>query len=176
MTFQFTPAQDAKQSPAVPFFEDARADYAPFYSTTKTPEVVQSEIIVELAKLGGYAVYFVEGVFQLGKYKRHGYEVRFMANGAPGVFRVAGLPMRSEDTKKKQRVLAQALCIVREWVAGMVTAKTFMPGTEPLVQYLLVDDVHTVTDHILSAGKLPELAPATNCSTDVVDAKFEVMP
>ncbi|MBL8165683.1 MAG: hypothetical protein JNJ61_27110 [Anaerolineae bacterium] len=172
MTFQFTPIPDTHK-PGVPYFEDARADYAPFYSTTKAPEAVQAEIVAEAAKLGGYAVYFVQGMFQDGKLKRHGYEARFMLNGAPGMFRVAGLPMRSEDPRKREKVLAQALCIVREWVRSMVTTKVFMPGTEPLAQYLLVDprnSSHTVTDYILNAGKLPQLNAPSGVT---VDATFE---
>ncbi len=159
MNFEFTPLQAQSQLPKVPFFEDARADFAPFYGTTKTPDTVQAEVIAELAKLGGYGVYFVYGAFQDGKLKRHGYEVRFTLNGAPGMFRVAGLPMRSEDSKKREKVLAQALCIVREWVKSMVTTKVFMPGTEPLAQYLLVNpEGDTITDYIISKGKLPQLA------------------
>lgn len=174
MAFQFTPLQDANQIAKVPFFEDARADYAPFYGTTKAPDTVQAEIVTEVAKLGGYAVYFVYGAFQDGKQKRHGYEVRFMLNGTPGMFRVAGLPMKAETDKKRDQVLAQALCICREWVKGMVTTKIFMPGTEPLAQYLLVDPQgnNTITDWIISKGKLPELAAKAD---DVIEVKAEVL-
>lgn len=173
MAFQFTPLQDTNQAVSVPFFEDARADFAPFYSTSKAPDTVQAEIIAELAKLGGYAVYFVYGTFHDDKRKRHGYEVRFTLNGAPGMFRVAGLPMRTEDAKKREKVLAQALCICREWVKGMVTTKVFMPGTEPLAQYLLVNGQgDTITDFIISRGKLPEL---TATKGETVDAVVEVI-
>lgn len=174
--FGFKPMENADKLPSVPFIEDARADYAPFYTTKKSPDDVKVEIIAELAKLGGYATYFVQGIFEGdNKRKRHGYEVHFTHNGAPGMFRVAGLPMRMEDASKRNRVLAQALCIVREWVKGMVTTKMFMPGTEPLAQYLLVDkEGHTVTDYILNAGKLPQLVAPTP-DGDVIDVKVEVV-
>ena len=176
-SFGFKPTEEAGKLPSVPYIEDARADYAPFYTTKKSPDDVKAEIIAELAKLGGYAAHFVQGVFEGdGKRKRHGYEVRFTYNGAPGMFRVAGLPMRSEDTNKRNRVLAQALCIVREWVRGMVTTRLFMPGTEPLAQYLLVNaQGDTVIDYILSAGKLPQLE-ASKPRVDVIDVQGEVVP
>lgn len=170
MGFNFTPLQDQKKIASVPCFEDARADFAPFYSTVKKPEQVQKEIIRELAKLDGYGVRFVEGVFLEGNFKRYGYEVHFNFNGNPGKFRVAGLPMRYEDSKKREKVLAQALCIVREWVKSMVTTKVFIPGTVPLAQYLLVNPQgDTITDFIMSRGKLPELpAPQAEIVEGVV--------
>ncbi len=167
MSFQFTPIDQAAQQKRLPFFEEARADFAPYYSTTKKPDDVQAEIVTALGKLGGYGVYFLMGKFG-EKPTRYGYEVRFTLNGAPGLFRVAGMPMRTEDAKKRDRVLAQALCIVREWVTGMVTAKLFMPGTEPLAQYLLVDGDNTITDFIISRGKLPELPKP---KVDVLDGE-----
>lgn len=176
MAFQFTPIGSEKQVISTPYFEDARADFAPFYATSKKPEQVQKEITQELAKLQGYGVRFVEGRFEEGKLRRWGYEVYFNFNGAPGKFRVAGLPMRHEDGKKRQRVLAQALCICREWVKSMVTTKVFIPGTVPLAQYLLVNPQgDTYTDFIMSRGKLPELSPkvdddATEISKEVVES------
>src|SRR5262249_37445423 len=101
MGFNFTPMQAPGKKQKAPFIEDARADFAPYYSTSKTPDDVQEEIIAELIKLGGYGVNFIQGKFEDGAYKRYGYEVRFMLNGAPGMFRVAGLPMKSETPKKR---------------------------------------------------------------------------
>lgn len=173
MAFQFTPIQEHNQIAGAPYFEDARADFAPFYATDKAPEAVQKEIIKELAKLDGYGVQFVYGAYSEGKTKRHGYEVRFNFSGAPGKFRVAGLPMRSETPKKRERVLAQALCICREWIKSMVTTKVFMPGTEPLAQYLLVNSQgDTITDWITRKGKLPELTPKVD---DAIEISKEVI-
>jgi len=171
MSFQFTPLED-KATVHVPFLEDARADFAPYYTTEKKPEVVQSEIIVEMGKVGGYGVHFQMGIFG-DKPKRYGYNVRFMYNGAPGLFRVAGLPMHTETDKKRNQVLAQALCIVRDWAKQMVTAKVFMPGSEPLVQYLLVDPrgTHTITDQIIQSGRLPALPGSVTVEGEVVDGE-----
>lgn len=175
MGFEFKPSQDTNRLLPAPFFEDARADTAPNYATKKTPDVAKAEVIAELAKLGGIAVYFTEGAFEDGKLKRWGYEVRFTLDGRPGMFRVAGLSMRNPTPEKKQRVLAQALLTVRDWVIAMVTMKVFMPGTEPLIQFLLVDGAggsQTVTDYIVTVGKLPQMPialPALTPKIDVVD-------
>lgn len=170
MDFQFTPMSEPTKV-KVPFLEDARADFAPYYTTDKKPEAVQSEIIVELAKLGGYGVHFQQGAFG-EKPKRYGYVVHFQFNGAPGMFRVAGLPMYTETEKKRNQVLAQALCVVRDWCKQMVTAKVFQPGAEPLVQYLLVEEGVTLVDHVLKSGRLPMLAAPKG---EIVDAKVEVL-
>lgn len=171
MNFQFTPLTETPTI-SVPFLEDARADFAPYYTTDKTPEKVQAEIVVELGKLGGYGVFFQLGTFS-EKPKRYGYVVNFQYNGSAGMIKVAGLPMKVEDPKKRQRVLAQALSIVRDWIKAQVTAKIFMPGTEPLVQFLLVEGERTVTDFVIQSGRLPtakQLAAGT-----VVEAKAELV-
>lgn len=157
MDFRFTPLSEPAAI-KVPYIEDARANFAPYYGTEKKLETIQSEIIVELAKLGGYGVYFQQGTFG-DKPKRYGYIIHFQFNGEPGLFRVAGLPMYTETPKKRNQVLAQALCIVRDWCKQMVTSKVFQPGSEPLVQFLLVNerDGVTIIDHILASGKLPML-------------------
>lgn len=170
MDFRFTPMSEPAKV-KVPYLEDARADFAPYYSTDKKPETVQSEIIVELAKLGGYGVYFQQGTFG-DKPKRYGYVVHFQFNGAPGMFRVAGLPMYSETEKKRGQVLAQALCVVRDWCKQMVTSKVFQPGAEPLLQFMLVAEGVNITDHILKSGKLPMLAAP---KSSVIDGHVEVL-
>lgn len=52
--FIFTPEQTSSAQIYVPFIEDARADFAPYYSAKKTVIEVQGEIAAELGKLGGF--------------------------------------------------------------------------------------------------------------------------
>jgi hypothetical protein len=155
--FIFTPEQTSSAQIYVPFIEDARADFAPYYTTKKTVIEVQGEIAAELGKLGGFVNAFMPGWFG-DKPKRYGFEIRFTFKGAHGLIRVAGLPMRSETPTKKNQVAVQSLCIVRDWIKNMVTSQVFMPGNEPLMQFLLVDNQKTLAEYLLETGRLPMLA------------------
>lgn len=155
--FNFTPETIATPDIKPPFIEDARADFAPFYSTKKSVADVQGEISAELGKLGGLVNQFRSGWFG-EKPRRYGYEILFTFKGSPGLIRVARLPMRTETPTKKEQVAVQALCIAREWIKQMVTAKIFMPGTEPLLQYVLVEGSMTLADYMMTNNKLPLLA------------------
>ncbi len=160
VNFVFIPEQTPAAKLVVPFIEDARTDYAPYYSSKKTIAEVQGEIAAELGKLGGFVNMYLPGYFG-DKPKRYGYEIRFSFKGAPGLIRVAGLPMRSETPTKKNQVAVQALCNVRDWLKMLVTQQVFMPGSEPLMQYLLVDGrdgQKTLAEYLLETGRLPLLA------------------
>jgi hypothetical protein len=160
--FAFTPDQiEVRQD--VPFFEDAKADFAPYYSAAKSGRSVQSaqnEISVELAKLGGGVTAFVQGKFVIDGQERHGYEIRFLYGGMQGVIRVAGLPFKADATKKKiDAVLVQALMVVRDWLKAAVTSRVFTPGSDALIGHLLIPGTDkTVADYIRSQGSLPQLS------------------
>jgi hypothetical protein len=168
----FTPDIGQLDEIPIPYIEDAREDYAPFYRSRKTIPQVQGEISQELAKLGGYVSMYRPGWFQENP-RRYGYEIHYIWNGATSLIRVAGLPMRVESDLKKQQVAVQALCIVREWLIGAVTSKVFLPGTHPLLQFVLMPgqpEPTTLADFLLRHGKLPALLAAGPSS--VVDAEI----
>ena len=166
MNFEFT-AEDGttEQGMVIPFIEDARADFAPYYNSMRnhTLEKVQGAIGTEMGKLGGYIAAFVPGAFSMGGQKRYGYEIQFVIGGKPGLLRVAGLPIRSETDKKKLQVRIQALMNVADWLKSAVTAKVFSPGFHPLVPYMLVDGTNkTIGEHLMERNNQPQL-------TDVID-------
>lgn len=171
-TFQFTPTQQEKKV-NVPFFEEARADYAPHYNAkNKSVRTAQDEIIKELAKLGGAGVQFQEGFFGTGQDKRYGYVIYFQYNGAAGIIRVAGLPMRHRETQIKiGKIRLQALLNVRDWLKATVTGQIFSPGSEPLMQYLLVDGMNTIADYIAKTSQLPRLNPVPLLAGEVVEGE-----
>lgn len=171
MDFTFTPTDDTK-TPTVPYFEDARADYAPYYASGKSVSSAKKEVTAELAKLGGIVLAFREGYFRAGGRKRHGYEIEFLLEERRGVLRVAGLPVWNESKAKIDRVRVQALLNVRDWLKAAVTQPVFQPGAgHPLLMHLLVDGRRTVADYITAAGRLPEL-PAGLDGDDTVDGEF----
>lgn len=164
--FRFIPDDSVME---VPYLEDARADYAPYWTeynrgaTAKKVRDAQQGISQEMAKLGAAPTRFVEGVFQNGQVRRHGIEIHFVYGGARGILRVAGLPMHSETDKKVLATKIQALKIVRDWLKSAVTAKVFSPGNDPLLGYLLLPDGsgRTVSDYIREQNELPATSSNT---------------
>ena len=162
--FIFTPDQSEAIEVKVPFIEDARADFAPYYDNRMDEKKAESQVAAELAKLGGYVVGFHKGKFRFdeGERERHGYQIKFTCGGAPGVIRVAGLPIQYDETERKVKMVRiQALLNVRDWLKSAVTMKVFAPGTSVLLPHLLLPDGETtIADFIISHGQLPQLAPS----------------
>lgn len=165
--FNFTP--DEKETKiSIPYFEDARADFAPYYSARQSLKSAESQVVNELAKLDAGAILLRPGKFG----DRYGYLITFQLHATPGVIRVAGLPTRSNETEKKiEQVRVQALLNVRDWLKAAVTAQVFSPGSNPLSQHLLVDGQRTVADYITTYHKLPQI----ESGGEVTDGDFSEM-
>jgi len=161
--FNFTPTSVTTGLVNVPFFEDARADFAPYYTSSDKGTTIadaQNQVLVELAKLGAGSILFEDGFFGTGKDKRYGYRLRFMYGGVHGMIRVAGLPLAKGHTDKKiASVKVQALLNVRDWLKSTVTSMVFAPNSDILLSHLLVspDSDITIADHIRSQGNIPQL-------------------
>lgn len=176
MEFTFTPTDTGAID--VPYLEDARAGFAPYYESRKTVEQAKTEVITELAKLGAGGVMFQPGYFGAGKDKRYGYTISFGYGGGQGLIRVAGLPIKHQPTDKKiERVRLQALLNVRDWLKSAVTARVFSPGSNALIPFMIVartdGRVYTVADYIQSVGNLPQLNPGPSSEVfegEIVDA------
>ncbi|MCA9872175.1 MAG: hypothetical protein KC441_00910 [Anaerolineales bacterium] len=166
--FVFTPSAE-QTAVSIPFYEDAEASAAPYYSSTKTVRQAKTEVTEELVKLGAGILAFQEGHFGQRPRKRYGYQIQFNYRGAVGVIRVAGLPMRSETSRKVERVRVQALLNVRDWLKASVTQAVFSPGSNPLMMNLLVDGRHTLAEYIQERGALQIPAVSDN---NVVDGEF----
>lgn len=146
----------------IPYIEEANSDNSQYHRAFETSTVVstQSEISIEIAKLGGLPYAFLPGCAG----KRYGYDIRFMLGGSPGIIRVVGLPIKFKATDKKiNQVRVQALKIVRDWLRAMVTSQIFSPGHNPLVPYLLWDGGRdpenevTIGQYIMEEKGLPML-------------------
>jgi hypothetical protein len=165
--WNFTPTNEPKDRGEsgilVPFIEDARADYAPYYSSDKSEPEAKAEVSAELQKLGAVHVRFQPGFFTFNQQKRYGYNIRFLSRGAESVIRVAGLPMKAKETEVKiNQVRVQALLNVRDWLKAAVTSQVFTPGASPLTPYMLVDGQRTaveVLEAFAQSGQLPQLLP-----------------
>lgn len=147
----------------VPNYEDAKADYAPYYQSGRNMKepAAQAQIAAELGKLGAFIVGCFRGEYLIDGQTRCGYEIRFMFGGQQGIIRAAGLPMKHSATdKKKHLVRIQALLNVRDWLKSAVTARVFAPGHSPLLPHMLLPDGETtIAEYIAQQQMLPMLAP-----------------
>lgn len=168
--FDFTPENTPQlQVEDVPFFEDAKADKASGYTTSKTPEALQMEVTGLIGQLGGAAVRFAAGSFGV-KPKRYGYVVQFVLINAedkaiPCRIPIAGLPMRSETPARKQQVLAQVLYAFRESLQGELNARRYRPGYSPFVAFMVLPDGSTLMETLANRAGLRADVPLL-ASTD----------
>ena len=166
--FTFTPTEAERQEIEVPFIEDARADFAPYYRSRKGIGEAKLDLSQALIKLGAIVMGIQEGKFGTGSTARYGYQVYYVYHNARGVFRVAGLPIKGNHTKAKiEQVKVQALLNAADWWKSVLTQRVFSPGTDPLLMNLLVDGHRTVADYIREVGNLPKLL------SDVVEGEYE---
>ena len=184
MDFKFTPTNNNMAADfKLPYFEDARADFAPYYTACAngtSPEKAKMQVSSELSKFGAGILSFQDGVFQAGKLKRYGYNIYFSYGGSRGLIRVAGLPIKFSPTPKKvEAVKIQALLNVRDWLKVALTSRTFSPGADSLIPFMLVDQTpgreRTVADFIAEQGNLPRLNPPPN-GKDIIEGEFEENP
>lgn len=132
---EFVPLEEDALEAKVPYLEDARADYAPYYQpTNQSLSKAKNSIIAEMSKLGGTVLHFKEGHFG----NRRGFVIEFMLNGVPGRIKVACLPIKRVTPIKLDRARIQALLNIRDWLKTAVTSMIFSPGNNPLVPHLLV--------------------------------------
>lgn len=165
---QFIPDEKDKDEIIVPFLEDARADFAPFYSSSKTIKQASAELEKEMAKLGASVLRIISGKFSIDGKTRLGYVIDFTLYGHQGQIKVAALPIRSKTENKEKQARVQALLNVVQWVQAMVTSRVFSPGENPLVPYLLAADGTRILEKIVQGALLQIEAPK-----DVIEAEIE---
>lgn len=158
----FIPETRERAELIVPFYEDARKNFAPNYATSATLSEAEQRVIEEMDKLNASVVAFERGLFRVGEHDRHGYLIRFTLDSAPGLIRVAGLPTRAPGKEKEKKIRVQCLLNVADWLKAAVTQQVFSPDASPLVPFLLVTGSDgqevTVAELITRQRQLP--APA----------------
>jgi len=158
---KFIADDGSKTQIEVPFFEDARADTAPYYAAEVSLVKAEEQVREGILKLGGGSIQIQAGIFvDEDTRQRDGYVIGFRMGGMPGILQVAGLPMRNSRTPKKvEQARKQALLNVAEWLRAAYTSMIFNPGGAPLVPFLLVDGERTVAHYMQQEGRLPDINP-----------------
>jgi len=140
----------------IPFFEEQKGENIPGRGTTKSCEKLQQEIRELMLKLEAFNTVFTPGTFA-DKPKRYGYRLTFRLAGVAGRMEIAALPIRNETATRKDRALAQALYLVRNWLEAEVFSQVYRPGSMPLVPYLIGAGDKTVIEALVESGSLPLL-------------------
>ncbi len=139
---------------SVPWFEDVRATTAPGYSTVHGITELKQQIVTAFSRLGAHDVTFMQGKYPGGTVDRFGFRIDFHINGRAGRIDAAALPIRNETEIKKDKALRQALFLVRDRILAEVHASAYMPGTIPLMPYLLGKGDRTLTEEMVESGAL----------------------
>ena len=152
----FIPEKPSSVEQHVPFYEDVTGKEVPGRWTTKPITQLQKEISQLLQRLNAALIAFIPGT-HAGSPKRYGYQITFKLNGIPGRVDIAALPMRLEHPKKKDRALAQALFLTRNWLEAEVHSSLYRPGAIALVPFLIGEGGKTVTEMLVERQELPLL-------------------
>lgn len=154
----FIPEKPAPRGLDIPYFEDQKESKIPGRGTEKTIDALQMEITDLMLRLGAGAVRFTMGRFE-GPPPRFVFQIAFSMNGLPGRIDVAALPIRSLTDARKDRALAQALYLLRNWLESEVFSAVYRPGAIALLPFLVGEDGRTITESFVAHEKLPSVSP-----------------
>lgn len=165
--WKFEPDEDGRSvigshQVEIPYFEDARAEMTPYYSSEKSIKEAKQEVADTIALLGGIGITFQSGKFYINGQLRYGYVIRFQYRGVPSLLRIAGLPMRKETDRKRTQVRVQALLNMRDQLKAALRSPVFSPGLDPLMPMMLADTQNEITvmdamRRYLEGGRFPQL-------------------
>lgn len=168
----FIPDQPNTKALKIPFFEDVSTAKhgVKGQHSTKTLSQIEGEIRSVMGRLGGAVTNFVYGKTQDAP-KRFAVQVDFTLGSARGQVIVAALPFKHGITdKKREQAIKQALIAVRDMLHAQYDSVLFIPGTIPLLPYLLLADGQTVTEAVVNrTSNLPMLA---GVAQDVIEGEI----
>lgn len=173
-----TPAQN------IPYFDDVTSDPGwQGHTTKKSLDVLKSEVMVSLSRLGAIVTGFQRGTFEVDSKERDGFQVRYVIEQPGsgemrhGRLDIAALPVkrtysqnRSLDTRR-ERSLKMALYMLREALNGTWFLSQLSPGYAPLMPWMLAQGEKTVTQLWSETVFLGNLLPS---GEQFVEAEIEV--
>lgn len=142
----FIPDQP-KAAENVPFYEDVTSTQGwQGQTTTKSIEILKSEVSIAVTRLGGMVTSFQKGTFQIGDRDRLGYRVNYSietpdGNLIPGRIDIAALPVRKNPPNsydsRCEKSLKMALFMLRDAFDGLWFLQQLSPGFVPLLPFML---------------------------------------
>lgn len=183
----FVPDDFELKDPTIPWFEDASAALGvKGHKTSKTIDQLKLEIRAAFSSLGAGVTAFKQGHFdKVGNEKfRYAYQIEFTYGDRDARMIIAALPIRNETASKKEQALKQVLFTVREMLESQFNSGLLIPGSAPLVQYMLDDHGRTLAEALSEQSSVPLLSPPirgkqtddeiSDDDDDVFEGEFEV--
>lgn len=169
---KFIPDDFGIKASEIPWFEDASAELGiKGHETRKSAETLKTEIKATLSKLGGGVTTFLSGKFPT-KPPRYGYQIRFHYGVREGKIEIAALPMKKETPSKRNKALKQALYTVREMLDSQFNSGLLIPGSAPLIPYMLDDQGRTLAEALSEKDSIPLLSPPLEEDENYIEGKF----
>ena len=168
----FIPDDMDKKEATVPWFEDAKAELGiKGHSTSKSLDELQMEIKSAMSRLGGGVTSFVTGKFNTLP-PRTGYEIRFNYGSREGKIEIAALPLKKYTTAKEMQSKKQALYTVREMLEAEFNSGMLVPGSAPLIPFLLDDQGHTLAEAMHLQAGIPLLSAPIKGVSEIIDGEI----
>ena len=163
MTLNFTPSENKPQ--AVPYFEDVTRDAGwQGYTTTKSLDRLQDEVVKAIGRLGGIVSGLQRGTFHIDDRSREGFQVHYAIKApggafVPGRLDIAALPVRKRYGDNPEKALKMALYMLRTALDGMWFMQQLSPGYAPLMPWMLNSEGKTVSQLWAESPMMSRLLP-----------------
>lgn len=168
----FIPDDMEKKEATVPWFEDAKVELGiKGHSTSKSLNELEIEIKSAMSRLGGGVTSFITGKFDT-RPSRIGYEIRFNYGSREGKIEIAALPLKKWTAIRETQSRKQALYTVREMLEAEFNSGMLVPGSAPLVPFLLDDNGHTLAEALHSQAGIPLLSAPIKENSEIVEGEI----
>jgi len=161
-----------EKAKSVPFYDDATSeDGWQGQATSKTIEVLKSELTTSITRLGGIVTTFQRGKFHVDKNVRDGYLITYNIESAtgtmvPGKVEIAALPVKTDSRMSRtyearcQKSLKMALYMLIIAFDGMWFLQQLSPGYAPLMPFMLGKDDLTISQMWTESKVFGNLLPS----------------
>ena len=169
---KFVPDDFEVKSSQVPWFEDASSELGiRGHRTHKTIETLKTEIKAAMSKLGGGVTSFLSGKFETIP-PRYAYQINFNYGVREGKIEIAVLPIKKETATRREGALKQALYTVREMLESQFNSGVLIPGSAPLIPYMIDDQGRTLAEALSETDSIPLLSPPLEEGENYVEGDF----
>ena len=169
---QFIPDDMDVKAPQVPWFEDASAELGiKGHATNKSIETLKTEIKAAMSKLGGGVTSFLSGKFETVP-PRYAYQINFNYGAREGKIEIAVLPIKKATPSKRKQALKQALFTVRDMLESQFNSGVLIPGSAPLIPYMIDDKGRTLAEILSETDAIPMLSPPLEKGENYVEGEF----
>lgn len=168
----FIPDDMDKKEATIPWFEDAKAELGiKGHSTNKSITELKIEIKSAMSRLGGGVTSFITGKFDTIP-ARIGYEIRFNYGSREGKIEIAALPLKKWTSTKETQSKKQALFTVREMLEAEFNSGMLVPGSAPLIPFLLDDSGNTLAEALHLQAGIPLLSAPIEEASEIVEGEI----